>query len=490
MPPEPALPDRSELSDVIELAAQLARDYFATLDERVARNPDGDAAARAFDGPFPETGDGALAALRELVERGLDATVSSAGPRCFHWVIGGSTPAAQGADWIASTLDQLSSGWLSSPLAVQLELTSFRWLRDLFGLDPGMTGYMTTGATMANYTGLAAGRQWCGEQQGLNVAQQGLTSLAPIPVFSSGLVHVTSSKALAMLGMGRGALTKLSRDAAGRLDEEALESALRARGGRPSIVIANAGEVNAGLFDPIARMAELAKRHGAWLHVDGAFGLFCRAVPRVAHLAEGVERADSVTADGHKWLNVPYDCGFSFVRDAGILARIFSMDADYLPEQNDDEPMLAFVGPDSSRRARSLSVWATLRAYGRLGVRRIVEGHLDLAQYLARRVDESPRLERLAEVPLNIVCFRYNPQDAGGEGFSEDGLDRLNAELGDKIIRDGRVYVGRTLFEGRVALRPAIVNWRTRERDLDLLLEVVEEIGASIQHELTDPARR
>jgi len=468
------------------MAARVAREYFATLDERVVRSPAGDAAARGFDGPLPETGDGALAALTELVERGLEASVASAGPRFFHWVIGGSTPAAQGADWIASTLDQLSSGWPTSPLAVQLELVSFRWLRELFGLDPAMTGYMTTGAMMANYTGLAAARQWCGEQQGLNVAQHGLTSLAPIPVFSSGLVHVTSSKALAMLGMGRGALTKFARDAAGRLDEDALESALKARGGRPSIVIANAGEVNAGLFDPIARMADLAERHGAWLHVDGAFGLFCRTSPRTVHLADGVERADSVTADGHKWLNVPYDCGFSFVRDAGLSARVFRMDADYLPEQNESEPILCFIGPESSRRARSFSVWATLRAYGRLGVRRIVEGHLDLAQYLARRVDESPVLDRLAEVPLNIVCFRYNPR---GEGFSEDGLDRLNAELGDKIIRDGRVYVGKTLFEGRVALRPAIVNWRTGERDIDLLVKVVEELGASIQRELTDPAR-
>jgi glutamate/tyrosine decarboxylase-like PLP-dependent enzyme len=194
MPPEHALPDRSELEGVIELAAKVARDYFARLDERQVRNPAGDAAARGFDGPLPETGDGALAALGELVERGLEATVASGGPRMFHWVIGGSTPAALGADWIASTLDQLSSGWPTSPLAVQLELTSFRWLRELFGLDSGMTGYMTTGAMMANYTGLAAARQWCGEQQGLNVAQQGLTSLAPIPVFSSGLVHVTSSK--------------------------------------------------------------------------------------------------------------------------------------------------------------------------------------------------------------------------------------------------------------------------------------------------------
>ncbi|MCZ6835210.1 MAG: pyridoxal-dependent decarboxylase, partial [Planctomycetota bacterium] len=423
-------PDQTELTAVIELVAREAGRYLDTLDELPVRHPHASEAARSFDVPFPEEGSGALEALRELIDKGLEAGVNSAGPRFFHWVIGGTTPAALGADWLATTLDQLSSGWPSSPLAVQLELVSLKWLKELFGLDPTMHGYITTGAMMANFTGLAAGRQWCGEQLGVDVAQAGLHALEPIPVFTSGLVHITSYKSLAMLGMGRDSMTKFSRDAFGRLDAAALENALKVRNGKPSIIIANAGEVNAGEFDPIETMADLAKKYNAWLHVDGAFGLFAATSPRTAHLCAGVERADSVTVDGHKWLNVPYDCGFSFVRDPRLLLSVFSMDADYLPDP-DVEPIQAFMGPESSRRARSLSVWATLRAYGKSHVREMVEDHLDLAQHLARRVDDSPVLTRLAEVPLNIVCFRFDPNPGQ---TSEAELDRINNEIGEAII--------------------------------------------------------
>ncbi len=474
-----ARPNQAELTSVIELVAREASRYLETLDELPVRHPNSSEVARSFDAPFPEEGSGAVETLRELIEKGLEAGVNSAGPRFFHWVIGGTTPAALGADWLATTLDQLSSGWPTSPLAVQLELVSLQWLKELFRLDPAMHGYITTGAMMANYTGLAAGRQWSGELQGVDVAQQGLHAIDPVPVFTSGLVHVTSYKSLAMLGMGRNVMTKFSRDAFGRLDPIAMEAALVAREGKPSIIIANAGEVNAGEFDPIEQMADLAKKYNAWLHVDGAFGLFATTSPRTAHLCAGVERADSVTVDGHKWLNVPYDCGFSFVRDSRLMARVFSMDADYLPDP-EVEPMQAFLGPDSSRRARSLSVWATLRAYGKSHVREMVERHLDLAQHLARRVDESPVLTRLAEVPLNIVCFRFEPVH---RSTSEAELDRINDAIGAAIIEDGRVYAGVTKYEGKTAMRPAIVNWRTREKDIDLLVDVIEDLGARVSQE-------
>jgi glutamate/tyrosine decarboxylase-like PLP-dependent enzyme len=195
---------------------------------------------------------------------------------------------------------------------------------------------------------------------------------------------------------------------------------------------------------------------------------------RTAQLAAGVERADSVTVDGHKWLNVPYDCGFAFVERTDLLGRAFAYTAAYLPDPDDPHPNLGTIGPESSRRARALAVWATLAAYGREGYRQLVERHLDLAQQLARRVDEAPDLERLADVPLNIVCFRYNPG-----GLGEDELNALNERLGEAILADGRVYAGTTLYDGKVALRPAIVNWRTREGDIDVFVEVVRELGAS-----------
>jgi glutamate/tyrosine decarboxylase-like PLP-dependent enzyme len=297
-----------------------------------------------------------------------------------------------------------------------------------------------------------------------------------MPVFGSGYVHPSDAKALAMLGLGRNAVRKLARDGAGRLDLEGLEKELRSLGDAPAVMIASAGEVNSGDFDPLPAMADLAERYGAWLHVDGAFGLFAALSDRTRHLVESVDRADSVIADGHKWLNVPYDCGFAFVKDPSLQAPIFTSGAAYLPDPLGPKPTWGFLGPEMSRRARAFAVWATLRAYGRSGYRAIVEKHLDLAQHLARRVDEAPDLERLAEVGLNIVCFRYRPAD-----YPEDRLDELNRRIGEQAIVDGRVFFGTTEYDGRVAFRPAGVNWRNRTEDVDLIVDVVRELGAQFR---------
>jgi glutamate/tyrosine decarboxylase-like PLP-dependent enzyme len=238
----------------------------------------------------------------------------------------------------------------------------------------------------------------------------------------------------------------------------------------PAVVVACAGEVNAGDFDPIADMADLAEKHGAWLHVDGAFGLFAALSPRTAHLLDGVTRADSVAADGHKWLNVPYDTGFAFVREPRRLGETFgAWNAPYLAPADENAIDYNHLSPESSRRARALPIWATLRAYGRAGHRAMVERHLDLTERLEFLVDQAPDLELLAPVQLCIACFRYTAPGAD--------LDTLNAKLGRAILDDGRVYVGTTVYRGMTALRPAIVNWRTTEADVDLLVSVVRELG-------------
>jgi glutamate/tyrosine decarboxylase-like PLP-dependent enzyme len=463
-------PLRLEDEAVVALAyaAREAAAYVARLDEAPVLGPGAADAADRLGGALPERGDGALSALRELVEAGAEAATASAGPRFFHFVTGGVTPAAHGADWLASTFDQNAFSAVSSPLGSRLEATAIAWLLDLFELPASWGGVLTTGATTANFVGLAAARRWWAERHGVDVDERGFAGLPEVPVFSSGYVHPSATKALAMLGLGRGSVRVVAGDEAGRLDEEALERELAGLGGAPAILIGNAGDVNTGDFDPIGHLADLAERYDAWLHVDGAFGLFARVTPHAAALAEGVERAHSVISDGHKWLNVPYDCGFAFVRDAAPLRPTFALTAPYLP--GDEIPT-----PESSRRARSLAVWATLRAYGRAGYRAMVERHLELAQRLARRVDESAELERLAEVPLNIVCFRFHPP-----GLSEAELDELNARLGAEVLADGRVFFGTTRYEGRVAFRPAFVNWRTTEADVDLVAEVVLELGARL----------
>jgi glutamate/tyrosine decarboxylase-like PLP-dependent enzyme len=444
------LNERDEAAQALEVAAEEAQRYLAEIDSHPVLGRDAEETVHAWSDPMPEDGDGTLAALRELATRGQQAATRSSGPRFFHFVMGGGTPAALGADWLTSAWDQVAFGWASSPMAARLEQVAVDWLRQLFELPEEFGGVLTSGATMGNFVALAAARGWWAEQHGVDADELGLSTLPAPPILTSGYIHPSAVQALGMLGMGKGNVERFARDAAGRLDTDGLEARLRDLDG-PAIMVANAGEVNAGDFDPIERMADLASEHGAWLHVDGAFGLFARLAPVASHLTAGIERADSVISDGHKWLNVPYDCGFAFVRDP--------------------RPNPGFLAPENSRRARAFAVWATLRAYGRSGYREMVERHMGLAAHLAERIDAEPLLERLAEAQLNIVCFRARP-----EGTPEEALDDLNRDLGEALLQDGRVFAGTTTYEGKVAFRPAIVNWRTQEEDVDLLIAVLLEL--------------
>ncbi|HET9249538.1 MAG TPA: pyridoxal-dependent decarboxylase [Actinomycetota bacterium] len=473
----PTPPEAAELDAVVGFVADQARKYLDAVGDAPVRDPDAEDVAASFGGPLADEGVGAIAALEELVA-GSGGLVHSTGPRFFHFVNGGTTPAAHGADWHASTWDQNPGAWVSSPLANHLESVALGWLKELFGLPAAWGGILTTGATMANFTALACARRWWGLRHGVDVDLAGLAGLPAMPVFASGYVHPSDRKALAMLGLGRDTVRTFTRDAVGRLDLEGLEGALRDLDGAPAVIVASAGEVNAGDFDPLPAMADLAERYDAWMHVDGAFGLFAGLSDRTRHLVEGVERADSVIADGHKWLNVPYDCGFAFVKDASLQGGAFTSGAAYLPDPLDPKPTWGYLGPEMSRRARAFAVWATLRAYGRSGYRAIVERHLDLGQHLAARVDDAPDLERLADVPLNIVCFRYRPTDV-----DEGRLDALNQAIGEAAIRDGRAFFGTTVYDGKVAFRPAPVNWRNRPEDVDMIVEVVREVGARISGE-------
>jgi glutamate/tyrosine decarboxylase-like PLP-dependent enzyme len=461
---------RDEMEQALALAAHEAVAYTGAIaDQPVLDRSAADALTR-WRPDLPKEGAGAARALAELIDVAAPSASRSSGPRFFHFVMGGTTPAALGADWLTSAFDQVGFAWASSPLASRVEAITIAWLRDLFELPEQFGGVFVSGATMANFTCLLAARSRWAERHGVDVEQEGLTGLPAAAILSSGYIHPSAVQAVGMLGLGQSRVRRLARDGAGRLDLDALERELAASS-QPAIVIANAGEVNAGDFDPIAEMADLTHRHGAWLHVDGAFGLFARLAPEARHLTEGVDRADSITVDAHKWLNVPYDCGIAFVREPERLARGLNVGAPYLPATDDRRPNHGFLSPENSRRARSLAVWATLRAYGRSGHREMVERHLRLARHLAERVDESEQLERLAEVKLNIVCFRARPP-----GVPEDRLDDLNRALGDALLADARVFAGTTTYEGSVAFRPALVNWQTTERDVDLLIDVLLEL--------------
>ena len=461
----------------LRLAAAEAERFLAALDGAPAAPAGIDNAAASFaTGQLPSEGTGALAAIGDLVERGLPGATRSAGGRFFHFVTGGGTPAALAADWLASTIDQNSFSWVSSPLGSCAERVAVNWLKELFEIPAGWGGVLTTGATMANFTALAAARRWWAAQHGVDVDQRGWAGLPQLPVLTSGYVHTSAIKALTMLGVGRDSVRRFSADPAGALDLEGLERALVQLGGQPAVLIATAGEVNAGDFDPISTMAEIAERNGAWLHVDGAFGLFARASSEARELAGGVEHAHSVIADGHKWLNVPYDCGFAFVRDASLMHGTFALTgAPYLPDGSEERPSFGDRGPEASRRARALAVWATLKAYGRNGYRAMVDRHIRLARRVGAQVEAAADLELLAPVRLNVICFRYRPP-----GYPDAALDDLNRRLGARLLADGRVYFGTTIYGGRVAFRPAISNWRSGEEDVDLIVAVTRELGARL----------
>ncbi|MFB4298957.1 pyridoxal phosphate-dependent decarboxylase family protein [Actinomadura sp. NTSP31] len=469
------LDERDIAAAALGLVAEAAEPYLGGLAERPVHDRAMDVLLDELDGPLPERGEGSVAAVERLVRVGTGAATHSSGPRFFHFVVGGSTPAAMAGDWTASLLDQAAGLWLTSPLAARAETVVLRWLKELFGLPASFGGVLTPSATLAHVTGLACARHWWAAGHGVDVASRGLGGLPVMPVFSSGLVHVSTRKALQILGCGRDTLRVFARDDAGRVDLAAMDAALAEAGG-PAVIVANLGEVNTGDSDPIAELADLAERHGAWLHVDGAFGLFSALSPRSAHLARGVERADSVTADGHKWLNVPYESGFSFVRDPAMLSRAFgAWGAAYLPGEDGERVNYNMLGPESSRRARALPIWATLRAYGRDGYRAMVERHLDVAAHLGKLVEEAPDLELLAPVQLCVACFRYRPP-----GVPEDRLDELNARLGEALLEDGRVYAGTSTYRGMTVFRPAPLNWRTTRADVERLVEVLRELAAGL----------
>ncbi len=453
----------------LDQAMALAKEYLASLPSRpVARPVTAQELATALEEPLPEEGDDPARVVAEWFARAEAGIVASPGPRFFGFVNGGATPAALAGDWLDSALDQNAGVWLGSPAAAQTEDVVLRWLKELFGLPAAWAGGLTSGATMANLMGLAAARQWAGQRLGFDPARDGLGGQPPIPVLSSEAIHASAVKALGILGLGRNQVRRV-RAVDGAVDLGAMAAEL-SRIESPAIVIGNAGEVNSGAFDDLDGLAALCREHpgGAWLHVDGAFGLFAAVSPRYAGLLRGIESADSVAADAHKWLNVPYDCGFAFVRDGEMLRQACAATGAYLapPVGAGWDPHTHV--PEMSRRFRALSVWCALKAHGREGYRAIVERCCANAAAFASWVAAQAGLELLAPARLNIVCFRFAPA-----GLSVEQTDALNRAAVTAIRADGRAFVSGTIWQGRAALRAAFDNWATTEQDVTILQEAV-----------------
>ena len=463
----------TDVRALLRRTADLAADFLESLENRpVFPETSVEELRASLGGPLPDDPNDPETVVEGLAAAADAGLVGTASGRYFGFVIGGALPASLAADWLTSAWDQNAGLYVGGPSASVVEQVVREWVCDLLGLPADASIGFVTSTQMGSVTALAAARYRVLERAGWDVGRDGLAGAPRVRVLVGAKRHITIDRALRLLGLG--APEPVAADSQGRMEAAALRDAIRTVDG-PTIICAQAGEVNTGAFDPFEDIADAAAEHGAWLHVDGAFGLFARLSPRTAHLADGVELADSVISDGHKWLNVPFDCGFAFIRDDAYLRAVFSAGAAYLPEVQDERPMYAFLGPELSRRARSLAVWATLRAYGRTGYRAIVERCLDNAAHLAGLVEDAEDLELLLPAPLNVVYFRYRPP-----GVPAEELDELNRRIAEEVLTDGRVYVGTTQWAGAVGFRPAFVNWRTTRADAELVLETVRDLGSQL----------
>jgi glutamate/tyrosine decarboxylase-like PLP-dependent enzyme len=447
-------------SDALEAAAAAALAYARSVDDRrVFPDTKAVAALSAIDEPLPDAGVDAAETINLLAEVGGPATVASTGPSYFGFVTGGTHPAALGAAWLADAWDQNAALPAMSPVAAKLQDVTRRWLLDVLGLPDGAGVAFVTGATVANASCLAAARDALLAAQGWNVPDDGLFGAPPIDVVVGERVHSTLSKSLGLVGLGRARVHVVPADDQGRMRADLLPDLPW-----PVLVCAQAGEVNTGAFDPFDEVADWLAERGGWLHVDGAFGLWAAGDPGRAALVRGLDRADSWATDGHKWLNVTYDCGIAFVRRPEDLRRTFAASAAYLPPSDVYEAM--HHTPQSSQRARQVEVWAVLRSLGRDGVASLVSDACDAAVTIAGRLRDEG-FDVLNDVVLNQVLVRY-----------VDGptTERLMAAL----QADGRVWCGPTQWGGQTAMRISVSSWKTDQAVAIRAAEAIVEVAGTL----------
>jgi glutamate/tyrosine decarboxylase-like PLP-dependent enzyme len=441
------------MEELLEDAKRRAVRYLEGLSQRrVAPDAADLAGLERLDGPLPDAGEAPSSVLERLDRHGSPATVASAGGRYFGFVTGGSLPSSLAAQWLAAAWDQNGFSTVSSPVGARLEATAERWLTSLLGLPDGTACGFVTGATMANFTALAAARHAVLAATGWDVERDGLQGAPRIRVVVGEEAHATLFKALGLLGLGREQVLRVPVDGQGALRAGALPS-LEA----PCILCLQAGNVNTGAFDPFEAACDEAAATGAWVHVDGAFGLWAAAAPGRAHLTAGVARADSWALDAHKWLNVPYDSGLALVRDGAALRAAMAVGAAYLPDTAEREPF--HHTPESSRRVRGVEIWAALRSLGRDGLAALVEQNCRMAARLAQGLSAAGH-EILNDVALNQVLVRF-------------GDDETTRRVVAAVQADGTCWAGETRWQGRSAMRLSVSSWATTNADVEQSLTAI-----------------
>jgi glutamate/tyrosine decarboxylase-like PLP-dependent enzyme len=459
------------VKDVLSLTADYATQFLGTLDERPIRaGASVDELRDALGGPLPESGREATEVIAELIAGAEPGVVAMPSGRYFGFVIGGALPAALAADWLTSTWDQNAGLVAGGPSAAVVEEVSLAWLRELLGLPEGVSAGFVTGCQMAHVTALAAARHHVLAAAGWDLARDGLQGAPRIRVLVGQERHVTVDRALRFLGIGTAQIEAVAADGQGRMRPDALQTALDAGTG-PTIVCAQAGNVNTGSFDPLEQIADAVEGSGAWLHVDGAFGLWAAVSPRFRHLVAGAERADSWATDCHKWLNVPYDSGVAFCAHPESHRAAMSVRASYLEQADADSARDQMDwNPEFSRRARGFPIYAAIRSLGREGIAAMIERCCDHAARFSELLDADPDVEVLNEIVLNQVLVRFR------------GDDEATHATVRGVQEDGTCWLSGTEWQGRAAMRISVSNWQTSVQDVERSTAAILAAATSVAH--------
>jgi glutamate/tyrosine decarboxylase-like PLP-dependent enzyme len=474
-----AINGRSIFQGPLEVAAAQAMSYLANLNERpVGAAVDGALLRARIAKPLARHGLPAEQVVAELaadVDGGLHGVASG---RFFAWVIGGSLPAALAADWLTSAWDQNAHNYGTGPAAAITEEVVGGWLKETFGLPRQSSFALVTGCQMAHFTCLASARHALLAKRAWDVAVNGLSGAPPIRVLSSDQAHGSIDRAVNMLGIGTSNLIKLSSDSDGRLEAAALETALAAKSTAPTIVVLQAGDLNIGAFDPFEVLIPIAKRYGAWVHIDGAFGLWVAASSAYRHLLAGFDAADSWATDGHKWLNVPYDCGYAFIADPNAHRGSMSHRATYISYSSDARDQ-ADWNPEWSRRARGFPTYAAIRQLGVDGIAGMIERCCTQARSLVTQIGRLPGAELVCEPQINQGLVRFLDLKAGA---AQQDHDRRTDEMIGKINAAGEAFFSGTTWRGRRAMRVSVCNWQTSSEDVvRTVTNIAELLQASPQ---------
>jgi glutamate/tyrosine decarboxylase-like PLP-dependent enzyme len=421
--------------------------------------------------PLNEEGVDATQVIDELVADTAGGLIGSAGGRFFGWVIGGSVPAALAADWLTSTWDQNAALFACGPAEAVMEEVCGQWLKELLGLPASASFALVTGCQMAHFTGLAAARHALLAQRSWDVERQGLMGAPRIRMISSGQRHGSIERAVRMLGLGTDSVVDVAVDDQGRLQPVTLANVLRERPSEPTIVLLQAGDLNIGAYDPFADLIPLAHAAGAWVHVDGAFGLWAAASPTRKPLLRGIEHADSWATDGHKWLNVPYDCGYAFVADAQAHRASLSHRASYLTHADEARDQIDW-NPEWSRRGRGVATYAAIRELGRRGVAALIDRTCEHAHALVTRIGQLPGAEVVWTPQVNQGLVRFlDPRPTATPKDHDRHTDTTIAA----ILRSGEAFFGGTTWGGKRCMRVSVCNWQTSEDDVDRAVAAVQE---------------